>query len=59
MNKCLLCFSENVYDTDNEHYPFACNDCGAWGSSIDDISNPDETDSDYRCGQVVRKPRAA
>lgn len=59
MPKCLLCFSEQVYDTDNEHYPFACHDCGAWGLSINDISNLDTSEDDYRCGQVVRKPRAA
>lgn len=59
MPKCLLCFSENVYDTSDEHQPFACFDCEAWGPTIDDISNPDTSEDDYRCGQVARKPRAA
>lgn len=59
MPKCLLCFSDQVFETEDEHYPFACVDCGAWGTSIDDISNLDESETDYRCGQVARKPRAA
>ena len=59
MNKCLLCFSENVYDTSDEHHPFACHDCGAWGETIDDISSPDSSEDEYRHGQVTRKPRAA
>lgn len=59
MSKCLLCFSENVYETDDENYPFACMDCSAWGTTADDISNPDTLEDDFRHGQVRRKPRAA
>lgn len=57
--KCLLCFSESVYETDDENHPFACHDCSAWGATADDISNPDTSEEDYRFGQVLRKPRAA
>lgn len=53
MNKCLLCFSEHVFETQDEHQPFACGDCGAWGETADDVSTPD-IDDDYRHGQVYR-----
>lgn len=59
MPKCLLCFSEAVYETDDEHHPFACHDCSAYGPTIDDISTPDTSDEEYRYGQVARRPAAA
>lgn len=55
MPKCLLCFSEHVGPTSDHYQPFGCFECGAWGSSIDDISNPDTSDDDYRHGQVYRR----
>lgn len=54
MNKCLLCFSEHVGPTSDSYQPFGCFECGAWGPAIDDISTPDTSDDDYRCGQVDR-----
>lgn len=54
-DKCLLCFSEHIVETEDEHQPFACGDCGAWGMSADDVSTPDTADEDYRCGQVGRR----
>lgn len=59
MNKCLLCFSENVYETHDDDHPFACYDCNAWGFAMNDISEPDFTDDEYRHGQVARRPAAA
>lgn len=58
MNKCLLCFSEYVGETDLPYQPFGCFECGAWGEAIDDISTPDTSDDDYRVGQVCRRPAA-
>lgn len=54
MPKCLLCFSEYVGETHDDHQPFACFECGAWGETIDDISTPDDGDAGYRHGQVYR-----
>jgi len=54
MPKCLLCFSENIAETDDHDHPFACFECGAWGETIDDVSMPDESDNEYRHGQVYR-----
>lgn len=55
MPKCLLCFSEHVFDNDDEHMPFRCADCGAWGLTADDVSSPHEFDDGYRTGQVNRR----
>ena len=56
MEKCLLCFSAYVAETDDPHMPFACRECGAWGETIDDISTPAfEADAGYRVGQVHRQ----
>jgi hypothetical protein len=54
MEKCLLCFSENVGHTSDPYHPFACHECGAWGESIDDISTPEDSADEYRHGQVRR-----
>ncbi|MCK1363515.1 hypothetical protein [Bradyrhizobium sp. 62] len=56
MPKCLLCFSENVYEiTDDQDSEWTCSDCGAFGATEDDISSPAiDLDQGYRNGQVER-----
>lgn len=58
MPKCLLCFSEDVgqINDDDADSEWGCFDCGAFGPNADDISSPaiDHEQSYRPNGQVDR-----